>query len=75
MMKEIYPMDLGSFQLFDSVGKLVIPIKTIQEFFNSPFWKTYYIGESSDERGLKDFQVVDKRTGKVIPLKIKLLSV
>lgn len=63
-LKEVYPMDLGAFMLYTQEG-YKMPKNHIQDIFNAPCWKSYYI----DGKGR--FLVVDNRNGKATELKIK----
>lgn len=56
-MKEVFPMDLGAFYLTDKMGVKLSAV-TVQEIFNAPMWKSYFIN------GLGDFEMVDRRTGR-----------
>ena len=61
---EVYPMDLGSFMLYDQSGYRM-PENHIQKIFNEPMWKSYYV----DGKGC--FVVVDNRNGEFMELGIK----
>lgn len=63
-MHEVYPMDLGSFVLYNEKGEQ-LPEKAVQLLFNQPMWKSYYV----DGKG--GFVCVDNRTGKFTRLEIK----
>ena len=63
-LKEVYLTSLGAFMLYTQEG-YKMPENHIQDIFNAPFWKSYYI----DGKGR--FLVVDNRNGKAMELKIK----
>ena len=63
-MREVYPMDLGMFSLYDSKGEQLTE-KAVQLIFNQPMWKSYFV----DGKG--GFVCVDNRTGKFTRLEIK----
>ena len=68
--KEIFPMDLGNFKLYDMSGYLM-PKNHIQKIFNAPMWKSYYLGNLTDQNGFKRFIVSSIMDGSVMELKIK----
>ena len=62
-LTEVYPMDLGEFILTDKMG-VKLTLAKVQDIFNAPMWKSYYLGDSSR------FVAVDHRTGKSQEYKI-----
>lgn len=63
-LKEVYPEELGRFHLFHKVTGKELTHAEMQEIFNAPVWKSYYIN------GIGRFVFVDVRTGKSHEYKI-----
>ena len=62
-LKEVLPMDLGRFYLTDKMGVKLSDV-SVQDVFNAPFWKSYYLGDSGR------FVAVDNRNGRAREYKI-----